>query len=94
LVTVTKRAKRQLKEVLAQRGLDPGKFLRLAVPPAWTGDGDFGIVIDDRGVMDETVTLDGVTILLIEEMVTEQLAKAVLDFKTPTEGPRFTLDLF
>ena len=94
MVRVSQSAKRQLKLVAEQRELDPGKFLRLAVPPAWTGEGDFGIVVDSRGVMDEAVTLDGKPVLLIEQVVSEQLAKSLLDFKGPPDGPRFTLDVY
>ncbi len=93
MVTVTRKAKRQLKTVADERELDPGRFLRLAVPPAWTGEGDFGIVIDSRGVMDTDVKLDGRTVLLIEQEVFEQV-QAVLDFKGSPDAQRFTLDVF
>ena len=39
MVTVTDSAKRELKRVLETRSLTPGKALRLAVPPVWTGEG-------------------------------------------------------
>ena len=93
MVTVTRKAKRQLKEIADQRQLDPGSFLRLATPPVWTGEGDFGIVVDSRGVMDVDVKLDGRIILLIEQEVSEHL-NAVLDFKGPPDAQRFALDVF
>ena len=46
---VTDAARAQLREIADGRALGPGKYLRLALPPVWTGEGEFGIVIDDRG---------------------------------------------
>jgi hypothetical protein len=94
MVRVTNAAKRQLKAVAEERELDPGKFLRLAVPPAWTGEGDFGIVIDARGGMDVDIKLGDRTVLLVEQVVDEQLLRSILDFKKPADGARFTLDVF
>ena len=94
MVDVTEAAKQQLKEVATQRQLDPGKFLRLAVPPVWTGEGDFGIVVDARGAMDMAVKLDGRTVLLIEREVADQMSKSILDYKTTPQGAGFTLDVY
>jgi hypothetical protein len=91
---VTESAKRQLNAVAQQRGLDPGRFLRLALPPVWTGEGDFGIVIDSRGAADVDISYKGRPVLLIEQEMAERLAASVLDFKEPPEGPRFTLDVY
>jgi len=91
---VTDAARSQLKTVADQRHLDPGRFLRLAIPPAWTGDGDFGIVIDSRGPMDVSVAYDQMTVLLIEPEVADQLARSVLDFQETPMGPGFTLDVY
>jgi Fe-S cluster assembly iron-binding protein IscA len=94
MLDVSDTAKLQLKEVAAQRQLDPGKFLRLAIPPVWTGEGDFGIVVDDRGAMDTAIKLAGQTVLLIEREVADQMSKSVLDFKTTPQGMGFTLDVY
>ena len=91
---VTDAARSQLKTVANQRQLDPGSFLRLAIPPAWTGDGDFGIVIDSLGSMDMSIAHDQTTVLLIEREVADQLARSVLDFKETPMGPGFTLDVY
>jgi len=91
---VTDEARAQLKLVSDSRQLDPGRFLRLAIPPAWTGDGDFGIVIDSRGSMDVSIAEDQTTVLLIEREVAEQLARSVLDFKETPMGLAFTLDVY
>lgn len=91
---VTDEARAQLKVIIGQRHLDPGRFLRLAIPPAWTGDGDFGIVIDSRGSGDVSIAYDQTTVLLIEPDVADQLARSVLDFKETPMGPAFTLDVY
>ena len=94
MVQVSEAAKRQLKVLLEERKLAPDRFLRLTVPPAWTGEGDFGIVIDARGGADTGVTLDGKTVLVVGPDVVEQIPKAMLDFKKTPDGPRFTLDVY
>ena len=58
MMTVTEEAKAELKRTLESRGLDPGQCLRLAVPPAWTGQGAFGVVIGGMGAADNAVDFD------------------------------------
>lgn len=94
MVQISEAAKRQLRVLLDERKLAPDRFLRLTVPPAWTGEGDFGIVIDARGGADTSVTLDGKTVLVVGPDVVEQIPNAMLDFKKAPEGPRFTLDVY
>ncbi len=94
MLQVTDAAKAQLSAIAQHRELDPNQFLRLAVPPVWTGEGDFGVVIDEIAVLDRTVEWDGHTVLLIAPEVAEKLSNAVLDFKEPPDGPRFTLDVY
>ena len=94
MVNVTKRAKSELIRILEARSLDPGKYLRLTVPPVWTGEGDFGIVIDDEGEGDQAVDFQDRKVLLIGVDVAVKLQYSVLDFKDSPDGPRFTLDVF
>ena len=94
MVQVSEAAKRQRKVLLEERKLAPDRFLRLTVPPTWTGEGDFGIVIDGRGGGDTSVTLDGKTVLVVGPDVVEQIPNSALDFKQGPEGPRFTLDVY
>lgn len=94
MIEVTDAAKKQLRTVTDERELGLGRFLRLAVPPVWTGDGDFGIVIDALGAMDVNITEGGKTVLLIGPELTEASSKSILDFKTDDPGPRFTLDVY
>ena len=94
MVTVTDTAKRELKRILETRSLAPGKALRLAVPPIWTGEGDFGIVIDEAETEGVMVNYEGLPVLLIDMELMEQLKSSVLDFKDSPEGLKFTLDVF
>lgn len=94
-MTVTDEAKKQLKCIREARNLGPGRYLRLAVPPVWTGPGDWGIVISDPGTADYAVSYEGENVLLIDTALAEQMASAVLDFKQDTlQGPGFTLDVY
>ena len=93
-MTVTDSAKEELKRLVGVSSLDPGKYLKLAVPPVWTGQGDFGVVIDKKGNADQAVEFQGTTVLLVDAAMEERLSKAVLDFKASPDGPRFTLDVY
>ncbi len=94
MLTVTAHAKRELKNILEQRNLGPGRCLRLAIPPAWPGPGDFGIVIDDEKSDDLTVTLRGTKILLLSQQLVPQMSTSVLDYKETPQGMGFTLDVY
>ena len=94
MLKVTGDAKRELKRILEDRKLGAGRCLRLAIPPAWSGPGDFGIVVDDEKGDDMSVTLRGVKILLLKQELTPQLSTSVLDFKETPHGQAFTLDIY
>lgn len=94
MVTVTDEARRELKRILETRSLQADKALKLAMPPVWTGEGDFGIVIDESGTDGIAIDFEGTPVLLIDNELLEQLENAVLDFKDSSEGPKFTLDIF
>ncbi len=95
MITVTDKAKEELKRIVETRRLEPGKSLRLAIPPVWTGEGDFGIVIDEEKEDDYSVEDEGVTVLLLEGGLIEgALASAVVDFKETPDGTGFTVDIY
>ena len=94
MLTVTAQAKQELKNIVEQRNLGAGRCLRLAIPPAWTGPGDFGIVIDDEKSDDLTVTLRGTKILLLSQQLVPQMSTSVLDYKETPQGMGFTLDVY
>ncbi len=93
-VTVTDKAREELRRILEIRSLTSGKCLRLAIPPVWTGEGDFGIVIDAEAEGDLAVDFQGLTVLRMDPGLAQQLPTAVLDFKDSPQGPRFTLDVY
>ena len=94
MLTVTAQAKKELKNIVDQRSLGTGRCLRLAIPPAWPGPGDFGIVIDDEKSDDLTVTLRGTKILLLSQQLAPQMSTSVLDYKETPQGQGFTLDVY
>ena len=47
---VSEEAKKELKRMHESRSMEPGMYFRLAIPPIWTGFGDFGIVIDEEKI--------------------------------------------
>ena len=96
MVTVTDAAKEELGRILVTLRLDLGKCLRLAIPPAWDGPGDFGIVVGVEGEADgdHTVELDGLKLLLVDPFLTERLMDSVLDFQDTPGAAGFTLDVF
>lgn len=94
MVKVTDAAIEELVRVASVTNLGSQKYLRLATPPLWEGEGDFGIVTDGERTNDYIVEHEGSPLLLIDEGLSEQLAKAVFDFKDSPQGPAFTLDVY
>lgn len=90
---VTKTAKEELKRMLETREMAEGKFFRLATPPVWTLEGDFGIVIDEERSGDNQVKLDDTVVLLIDPDLASQLKNATFDFAVTPQGAGFKLDV-
>ncbi len=95
---VTEEAKKELKRIRESRTMEPGKHLRFAIPPVWTGYGSFGIVIDEEREEDISIFLDDDKLLIIEDSVAERVDNqkdgdedSILDFVESPEGTRFTL---
>ena len=93
-MTVTDDAMQELVRIIDGRHLESGQFLRLATPPVWIGEGDWGIVISDADDEDQVFERDGRTVLVMAPTLTEQMSDAVFDFKDTSEGSRFTLDVY
>ena len=87
---VTSSAREELKRIVDIQDMEDGQFLRLATPPVWIGEGDFGVVVDKPGDDDVVVDHEGETVLLIDIGLAEHLDKAVMDFK----DARFSLDVY
>lgn len=95
---VTEQAKKELKRIHESRSLEPGMCLRLAIPPVWTGYGNFGIVIDDEKEGDIAIFLGDFKVLIVEDLITQEIyeqkqgdSNSILDFIESPEGTRFTL---
>ncbi|MBM3934996.1 MAG: hypothetical protein FJ319_11980 [SAR202 cluster bacterium] len=95
MLTITEAAKAQLKAILETRNLPKGRYLKLATPPDWIGEGDFGVVISPEKGGEQFIEYEGTTVLLIDPGLVENLEKtdAVFDYKEGPEGARFTLDM-
>jgi Fe-S cluster assembly iron-binding protein IscA len=88
-------ARKKLGEIISNTKMNSDKFLRLAVPPAWTGEGDFGIVIDSQNPDDMIIYTDADTILLlIDPSLTDNLSNSILDFKGTGPNATFALDIY
>lgn len=94
MIKVTNRAKKELKRISETRPVEQGNCLRLTTPPIWSGEGDFGVVVDHESGSDHVVSFQGLKILLLDADLVERLPTAVLDFKESEGGSRFTLDVF
>jgi len=90
MIEITDSAKAELHRMMGGYDFDEGQGFRLATPPVWEGQGDFGIVIDSGRDRDHVVEHEGVEVLRLDPGTAEHLAKAVMDFKES----RFTLDVY
>jgi len=95
---VTEEAQKELKRMHESRSMEPGMYFRLAIPPIWTGFGDFGIVIDEEKEADIAILLEDYKVLIIEDVVAKHINEqkeededSILDFVESPEGTRFTL---
>lgn len=92
-MVVTKTAKEELKRMLEARVMPEGKHFRLATPPVWTLEGDFGIVIDEDRAGDLEVEHEGQIVLLVDPDLAKQLLEATFDFVSTPQGMGFKLDV-
>ncbi len=93
-LTVTDEALAELKRILQTKSLGPDKYLKLAVPPEWSGPGDFGVVIDVEKGGEVMFDHEGETVLVVDPGLAENLAESVFDFKQTPDGAGFTLDVY
>lgn len=93
-MTITDEAKKELSKTLERVNLDSNKYLRLTTPPVWSGEGDFGIVIDEMSEEDHLIESHGKTVLIMDSDLVGKFPDAVLDFKITDQGSRFTLDIY
>lgn len=94
MLNITNSAKEELQRALQRTKLAPDKYLRLAVPPVWVGEGDFGIVVDSEGEHDHIVMEQERILLLVDSHLAERLKDSVLDFKDLSGQAGLTLDVY
>ena len=94
MITITNRAKTKLREMKEDGTVKKGKFLRLATPPTWTGEGDFGLVLDIERKGDAKITDEDIVLLLIDPALNHGDDQRILDFKETPDGSRFSLDIY
>ena len=93
---VTQEATDELRRIVSVRAMGYEQTLRLAMPPVWTGGGDFGIVVDQISDEDIVVVRDGSggALLVIDRELEDNLEKAILDHKDTPNGRGFALDVY
>ena len=94
MLNITLKAKEKLNQISAQKNIWPLQFLRLTIPPVWSGEGDFGIVIDNANEDDMKINFENKTILLIESSINESLSNSTLDFIESGKQLGFNLDIY
>jgi|TARA_Y100000294_G_C8383122_1_gene267586 Fe-S cluster assembly iron-binding protein IscA len=94
VLNITLKAKEKLNQISAEKNIWPLQFLRLTIPPIWSGEGDFGIVIDNANEDDIQINFENKTILLIESSINESLSNSTLDYIESGKQIGFNLDIY
>ena len=94
MLNITLKAKEKLNQISAEKNIWPLQFLRLTIPPIWSGEGDFGIVIDNANEDDIQINFENKTILLIESLINQSLSNSTLDYIESGKQIGFNLDIY
>ena len=94
MLNITLKAKEKLNKISEQKDIWPHQFLRLTIPPIWSGEGDFGIVIDNTNENDIKINFENKTILLIDDSINESLSNSTLDYIESEKQIGFNLDIY
>jgi len=94
VLNITLKAKEKLNQISAEKNIWPLQFLRLTIPPIWSGEGDFGIVIDNANEDDIQINFENKTILLIESLINQSLSNSTLDYIESGKQIGFNLDIY
>ena len=87
MISVTEHAKRELKAILAARGVSPEKGLRLL--PA---EGEFVLALDTELAGDHVVEYDGAKVLLVGIEYLKLLKGKMVDCRETEEGAQLFVD--
>ena len=87
MLTVTEKAKQELKKILLARSNDTNKSLRIQFKePA-----QVGLVVDEEKEGDQVIQLGGMNILLIGEDVAQIFDGVVLDVREDQNGSKLVV---
>ena len=85
----------ELLKIRTDRLKDPTKTLKIVTFPLWQGEGDFGIVIQERFDTDVIVKDEnGSELLSVDAHISETVEKAALDFIVVNNMPSFKIDIY
>ena len=92
---ISDKAKQELLKIRTDRLKDPTKTLKIVTFPLWQGEGDFGIVIQERFDTDVIIKDEnGSELLSVDVHISETVEKAALDFIVVNNMPSFKIDIY
>jgi len=92
---ISDKAKQELLKIRTDKLKDPTKTLKIVTFPLWQGDGDFGIVIQERFDTDVIIKDEnGSELLSVDSHISETVEKAALDFIVVNNIPSFKIDIY
>ena len=92
---ISDKAKQELLKIRTDSLKDPTKTLKIVTFPLWQGEGDFGIVIQERFDTDVIIKDEnGSELLSVDAHISETVEKAALDFIVVNNMPSFKIDIY
>jgi|TARA_B110001454_G_C12631303_1_gene397074 hypothetical protein len=92
---ISNKAKSELLKLRSEKLKDPTKTLKIVTFPLWQGEGDFGMVIQERFDTDIIIKDDeGSELLSVDAHISETVEKASLDFILVDNMPSFKIDIY
>ncbi len=92
---ISEKAIKELIKLRSEKIKDPTKTLKIVTFPLWQGEGDFGIVIQER--IDTDIIINDANnneIISIDAHISDSVSKAKLDFKIINKIPSFKVDIY
>jgi hypothetical protein len=92
---ISNKAKSELLKIRSEKLKDPTKTLKIVTFPLWQGEGDFGMVIQERFDTDIIIkNEEGSELLSVDAHISETVEKASLDFILVDNMPSFKIDIY
>ena len=92
---ISEKAIQELIKLRSEKIKDPIKTLKIVTFPLWQGEGDFGIVIQER--IDTDIIINDANnneIISIDAHISDSVSKAKLDFEIINNMPSFKIDIY